>query len=809
MGVAMVSWLWMSIFIGLPGLPLGVPPQPEDPVMSKVAPEECLFYMSSAGMATADPRSANQTEQLLAEPEVQKMAAEIERAIKTGLAKKMSRPGAMPGVTSDDAALLGKLFITGAKAVYLADLKIQSGGPPQVNAGLVVNLGESADKVKSLLDKFLASAPAHKTESDGATWYEIQPDPTAPIFKLGVKEKYFVLGIGDGEVEAMLKRAHGNPPAWLEKVRKDLPIERRSTVEYLNLGKIRGNFLPLAGPQAALAAETLGLNNVTAFCATTGLGHSGFVSRTLVAIDGRPQGLLGFADAKPLAEADLAALPADATFAAAVRIDPLAVFQQFIGMADKFDPRAKAQILASLMQMQKAIGIKMPEDLLGPLGDTVSIYDSPSEGGLLAGLTAVVNVKDPAKAKTAYGKLMQTMQQELNRPSATNPQFETRPVRPAIEKLEFAGKEIYFFNAPGPNFFIAPAWCLTDDELIIALFPQSIKARLSRDANFPSLAQSPALKQVFAEDGGALAVGYCDTSRLFDHLYPMLLGMVQVMTGQMQREGIDLNVAMLPSAQAIRRHLTPGISTVRRTKEGIEFTSHTPLPGAGLSAAAPLAASALFGFRMAAARPAMMQSAQRAQSMNNMKQIALAMHNYHDAGKSFPPAFKADKEGKPLLSWRVLILPYLEEEDLYRQFKLDEPWDSEHNKKLLDKMPSVYRSPGGKADAGKTNYLGVRGDKAFFTGKEGTKIREITDGTSRTIMTVEAAEEKAVPWTKPDDFEYDENDPLQGLVGLQSSGFLAGFADGSVRFISAMIDKETLKALFTRNGGEAIDANKF
>ena len=456
MAFTTISWLWLSTFIGLPGLPFGVPPQPEDPVMSNVAPEECLFYMSSAGMAAADAHSANQTEQLLAEPEVQKMAAEIERAIKSGLAKKMSGPGAVPGVSADDAAMLGRLFITGAKAVYLANLKIQPGGPPQVSAGVVVNLGESADKVKSLLDKVLASTPVRKTESDGATWYEIQPDPTAPIFKFGVIEQYFVLGIGQGEVEAMLKRAHGNPPAWLEKVRKDLPIERRSTVEYLNIGKIRETFLPLGGPQAAMAVETLGLNNVTAVCTTTGLDQSGFVSRTLVAIDGQPQGLFSFANAKPLAETDLAAIPADATFAAAVRIDPSAVFQQFLAMAEKFDPRAKAEILASLEQMHNVLGVKVPQDLLGPLGDTVSIYDSPSEGGLLAGLTAVVSVKDPAKAKAAFGKLVPAMQQGLNRPSVANPQFGMPPVRPALEKLDFAGQRDLFLQRPESGFLRRP-----------------------------------------------------------------------------------------------------------------------------------------------------------------------------------------------------------------------------------------------------------------------------------------------------------------------------------------------------------------
>jgi RNA polymerase sigma factor (sigma-70 family) len=83
-------------------------------------------------------------------------------------------------------------------------------------------------------------------------------------------------------------------------------------------------------------------------------------------------------------------------------------------------------------------------------------------------------------------------------------------------------------------------------------------------------------------------------------------------------------------------------------------------------------------------------TAQRIKSMNNLRQIMLAIHNYHDANNRLPADVR-DKDGKPLLSWRVLILPYLEQDNLYQQFHLDEPWDSEHNLKLLRQMPAVYR----------------------------------------------------------------------------------------------------------------------
>ena len=205
-------------------------------------------------------------------------------------------------------------------------------------------------------------------------------------------------------------------------------------------------------------------------------------------------------------------------------------------------------------------------------------------------------------------------------------------------------------------------------------------------------------------------------------------------------------------------------------------------------------------------------NAMRSQCTNNLKQIGLAMHNYHAMHKAFPPAYTVDKAGKPLLSWRVLILPYLEQDALYKEFHLNEPWDSEHNRSLIDRMPPTYHCPAAsskRVDMGKTTYLTPRGKATIFPGPEGIKIQKITDGTSNTIFVVDAADERAVTWTKPDDWDVEPRLDMKGIFGHHPGGTEFSYADGSVRFIKETVDPVVLEKLITRDGGEVIGHDEY
>ncbi len=213
------------------------------------------------------------------------------------------------------------------------------------------------------------------------------------------------------------------------------------------------------------------------------------------------------------------------------------------------------------------------------------------------------------------------------------------------------------------------------------------------------------------------------------------------------------------------------------------------------------------------------ESASRSVCINNEKQIVLALHNYNSAHQnSFPPAYSTSPDGKPLLSWRVLILPYLEQGNLYKDFHLDEPWDSPHNRTLIARMPEVYRCPMESAEAareGKTRYVAPRGPNTFLRGAQGISIKEITDGTSNSIAFIDGGDDRAVIWTKPDDWDVSPaaTDPFRGIFEAHRSrgrrGTTVSMADGSVRFFTDRIKPEILRALLTIAGGEVISQEDF
>ncbi len=193
--------------------------------------------------------------------------------------------------------------------------------------------------------------------------------------------------------------------------------------------------------------------------------------------------------------------------------------------------------------------------------------------------------------------------------------------------------------------------------------------------------------------------------------------------------------------------------------------------------------------------------------VHSFGQLAIAMHNFHDVNGSFPAAASYDANQRKLLSWRVHLLPYLDQEaeKLYREFRLKEPWNSAHNKKLIKKMPKIYATRSDSLQkSGKTVIVVPVGKDTAFANRNRVRISDIADGTSNTIMFLALKPQHAVEWTKPDDWELDEKDPFKNLMGEHGEGLCMCTCDGARRTHPKPLDVKTLKALMTRSGGEII-----
>jgi len=790
-------WLWTLLAGAVSPSMFGGAPLDLDPKLSAIAPKECLWYVSYAGMGPADPNSANQTEKLLAEPQVQRFAAEIESQAMLAL-RRAGGPRREQRVLASVAPKLIKAFLAQPMAMYVEDVRPGDGGSVEVEAALVINAGDRKAEVESAVRELLALARDNGMllgDADDASvkWHQIKTPPQAPEAWVGWQDDYLIVAVGKGTSAKVLKRMGGSAPPWLIKLREEHPLAREISTGYLNVARILALVKPLVeakDPQAWPAIERLGLTSVRELHGVSGFDELGVLTTAHLVTDGQRSGLLALVPHKPLSPSDLEAIPKDAMLAAAKRIDLGEFWDNAVKLAVQFNPAAQEEIDGKLWEIESRLGISLRDDLVGSLGDVWIAY---LPGGDLFSSwfnsAAAVRVKDPQMLRQAVGKLVDVARRELarqgNRAAIVDSTFDTSAGSHVVTTLQIGG--------PVP---VAPSWCITDGWLAFGLQPQAVRSLVARNAA-DSLAKVDAVTAALA-DGPAVLI-YQDTPRLVQSAYPWVQIGMGMLSGQLRREGMEINVASLPSMETIVKHLRPSVFTMSYSGDGLHFRTVGSIPSGGnIAGTAPV----LAGLLVPAIQKAR-QAARDVEEMNNLRQLALAMFNYESAYGKFPTdVYGAD--GKPLLSWRVQLLPFLEELQLSKNFKLDEPWDSPHNLALLEPMPAVFQSRGDGEQPGKTRYLALKGDRTMWPGKQGIRFSQVTDGTSNTLLFVQTAPEAAVPWTKPADIDYDADRPFAGLKSDRGA-FLASLSDGSVHRISLAIPKATLQALVTRDGGEVIE----
>jgi hypothetical protein len=208
--------------------------------------------------------------------------------------------------------------------------------------------------------------------------------------------------------------------------------------------------------------------------------------------------------------------------------------------------------------------------------------------------------------------------------------------------------------------------------------------------------------------------------------------------------------------------------------------------------------------------------------MSQLKQLALAIQDYQTAHGTFPPAYISDSGSRRMLSWRVLVLPFMEERSLYQRFDLSKPWNDANNRVSSSVDIEILHCPANWTKNPTTDYLAVVGTNTAWPGTRGRTMSEFTDELSQTIVLIEAHNEK-VDWAEPLDLTLDEavellSNPIpqgdghrivHGPFYKVSYGRNIAFADGKVRLLRAPLDREVATALLTVDGGEIVDMNVF
>ncbi len=795
---------WLSVLIAgvcLAGLIASraeaIAPRAPDSQLLGMTPQSSLVTIHWFGVTSPSTSSDNRTEQLFANDEMRQLGQAIDQLMGDLIEKAASSPNGPPGELLKQGYTRIKQAASRPGMIYLSKLSVgPDGSLSAIDAGLALNLGEYADAFEMDLEQLAANAPSEAkstVEIAGQSCVQIQPPEKEMLITWTVKDGYLLFTLGRGAMENLLARqAAPKTPAWIEESMKRLPIDRRWMLVRADFDAMRSLTLPPIPPEVSQLLSATGLSQLKSLNLSSGLHGTASASHSSLQLNSF-SGLFSLADTKPLTPADLAGIPHGALLAGATRFDSLRLFDQIDSIAKAMGPEATQNWEQVLTALRDQTSLDLRQDLLAALGDTWYAYQTGTAMGVLPTVVLGVSVRDKAKLTQTHDVIRQI----LDRVLAAQSDGEGTAI--SIAEAEIQGQPAYYLKGVP----LAVAWQITDSHLTLATSIQTLRAHQHRQRGSKSLADHAAVKPLFEKSPAPLALTYNDVPRTMEGMFQALPMIISTAAGNLRRQGIDFDASVIPAWETVQPFLEPSVVYLTRTSDSIDVRTQETVPITSMGGVTAPVAVALLLPAISSARSA----ARRAQSMNNIKQLSIALLNFEAATGRFPSAAIPTKDGKPGLSWRVALLPYLEEQALYEQFHLDEPWDSEHNKTLIEKMPEVFTSPASSVAKGKTNYLAVRTESSAIVesdSKLGRRIRDILDGTSMTIWIVEVDDDQAVEWTRPDDFEPDANNPMKGLGGLIPDGFVVGFLDGSTTLLPTATPIEKLRAFFTVAGGEPI-----
>ncbi|MHC4880384.1 MAG: DUF1559 domain-containing protein [Planctomycetota bacterium] len=748
------------------------------------------------------------------------------------------------GTQGETEQLVTSLLQAIAKQGFALSITVPApapGGPPvPLPQGLLIvpDSGRHAATIAAMA----GGGPRLQIESkdvDGRTvWTTLIPDSPGVEIAMWNEGGHLAVSIGIDALQNHLAVASGNAPnvtgnpLWTEFGPANAEYDQ-TTLVWFDLGRIRNTYapmplpVPVPGPNGGPmtvgdVAKTLGLDNVGAIVSASGNRGRALWSETTMQIDGERRGLLAMVDHEKITLDDLPPLPADTTGFAAVSFSLAKFYEELMttvreGMKSA-PPEVQQQFEQQINSLPLMVGFDPKTDLFDTLGNVVTPFIEPGQNFLwIGGFGIAVEVADAEK-------LRRTVNQILAMAGAmSDGRFE------AI-RTEKHGREIITFRVEEIE---AGGLVIDDNWLVLGLVPQTVESFILRiDEKLPRWQPSREVQVALAtmpEEFTSIAVS--DPRATYRSLLaygPLLaIGAQQAINESgvfPPGTELPLKLADVPPTELIVQPLFPNVIVGTSDSDGFRWYSRSSLPSIPFVGGS--GGVATIGVMTALLLPAVQQArtaARRTQSRNNLKQLAIALHNYHDVHRAFPAGTVEGSAEKvdDRLSWIVELLPYIEQTALYDTLDRETAWNSDSNQPASDSVIRVLLNPQDpEQNRPHTHYIGMAGlgegaeelpvtDKraGVFGHNRRTRMRDITDGTSNTIGVTESTGQHG-RWsrggrstiraltTKP----Y-INGP-DGIGGPFRGGVQVMMMDGSVRFISENIDPEVFEGLMTIRGGE-------
>jgi hypothetical protein len=654
---------------------------------------------------------------------------------------------------------------------------------------------------------------------------------------------HLIAVFGKGGIESVLDVADGKSPAitttaqW-RKYREDRQDFNPVFCGWLDVASLKNRFATFVvqeksqqEPRLTVGQlmEVFGVDRMGSLVCRCGFRDQALVSDFLVEAPAPRTGLMALLDQRPITLADRPPLAKDTNTLVLCSFDWSKTYDVIVKLArdigNTVAVNGSAQVDGFISQLPALLGFDLKHDLLDSLGDVICVYNDssvPIPGGFGFGLA--IQVKDAERLK-------KTLQTAFDRLQAQFPNGLT------VTRDEHLGREVSVIGiGPLP---IRPALCVDKQWLFVGLSPQTVQSSLLRvdgklDTWKPSTDQQTALDAVPKKfQLLSLSDPRPTYTAIVTFLPFVLTGIDQAMLAhgpEQAKRSSGKRMALLselPPPDLLTRAMFPNASAWTVDDRGLHGKSRESAPG--LVGSGGIVVSAAAVAILLPAIQAAREAARRTQSQNNMKQIMLALHNYHDVYRSFPSGTHPNKDLKPdkRLSWLVEILPGLEYQSLHNQINFGKAWDDPANRQAVTTSISVFLNPSSpqqrKGPYPVTNYVGLAGlgadgptlpvtsPKAGCFGYDRvTRIRDITDGLSNTAMISEISKDEGSwaaggrPTIRPLTTQPYIDGP-DGIGGSHPEGGLIGLADGSVRFFSKNVDPKVMEALVTIQGGESVN----